>query len=275
MKKALLPLCLFLCFHAKLSVAQVSVAPTSLFIDDQNRFETFLVHNNSGQAQEIELEFLFGYPATDEHGATTMRYDDEEAEEKYSAAEWIRAFPRVFILEPGARQTVRFTVRPPAGLSDGLYWTRIKTTSTPAGADIQQEVQDGVSAQISFRVEQVTAGFYRKGSVHTGLSIDGKNIRINGGNAVFTTEVTRTGNAPFLGGMQLRVMDDSGSEIYSAQQNTTIYLDAVRKMEFDISDWPAGSYTAELTFKTERPDIPSRDIAHSAPVTAAADFTIN
>ncbi len=273
MKKLITPfILLFIC--AGPAAAQVSIAPTSLFIDDQNRFGTFLVLNSSNQTQEVQLEFIFGYPATDEEGNTYMRYDDPVAESEFSIAEWIRGFPRNFTLEPGARQTVRLTVRPPADLPDGMYWTRIRTTSNALSPDIDEEIQDGVSARITFRFEQITAAFYKKGNVNTGLDIKDKEIQLNGDKATIFAEVHRTGNAPFLGSMQLRVINDSGDEVYSNQNFTTVYLNALRKMDYDISGWPAGSYTAELTFLSERSDISARDIVQTDPVTVSIDFQI-
>lgn len=267
-----LPLYCLLTLQAE---AQVTIAPTELFIDEQNRFGTFMVMNNSDQTQEVNLDFLFGYPATDNTGNTYMRYDDEEAEALYSASEWIRGFPRVFILEPGARQTVRLTVRPPADIPDGMYWTRIKTTSNPVTPDLVDGVGDNVSARLTFRVEQITTGFYKKGAVTTGLEVANSQIHIEENKAAITTGLSRTGNAPFIGRKKLQVLNESGDVVFSHEKNTTVYLKAVRKIEYDISEWPAGRYSAEITFVTERRNISSRDLAQSDPISETVYFTIN
>ena len=114
--------------------AQVTISPTSLFIDSKSKFATLLIMNGSEVAQEVKLSWEFGYPKTDEDGNIGMVYNDVKEEELHSAAGWIRGFPKSFVLEAGARQIVRITARAPRGLADGTYWSRLKTTSgIPAG----------------------------------------------------------------------------------------------------------------------------------------------
>ena len=48
--------------------AQVSISPTSAFLDSKQRFETILIRNNSDDAQEVKLEFKFAYPKANEDG---------------------------------------------------------------------------------------------------------------------------------------------------------------------------------------------------------------
>lgn len=256
------------------SVAQVTIAPTALFIDDQSRFGTFLVMNGSNQTQEVALTFEFGYPDTDEEGNSFMNYEDEEARERYSMAEWVRGFPRNFILDPGERQTVRLTVRPPGDVPHGTYWTRIKTTSNPAVPDIDDEVTEGVQAQITFRFEQVTAGFYKRGDVTTGVSIIGLTAQLEDNEVVVRARVERTGNSPFLGSMFLTVRDNNGNTVYEQRTSTTVYIDAVRHMSFDASDLSSGTYTAEMRFETRRPDVSSEDLVQATPVSQSTTFRI-
>ncbi|MDG5766024.1 hypothetical protein QA596_01005 [Balneolales bacterium ANBcel1] len=258
----------------KSAVAQVTIAPTALFIDDQTRFGTFLVINGSDQTQEVALSFEFGYPDTDADGNSFMNYEDEEAKERYSIAEWVRGFPRNFTLQPGERQTVRLTVRPPGDIPDGTYWTRIKTASNPAVPDIDDEVAEGVQAQITFRFEQVTAGFYKKGSVTTGVQFRNLTASLEQDDVVVRADVERTGNSPFLGSLFLTVTDANGNVVHERRSSTTVYMDAVRRVSFDASDLPSGSYTADVRFETRRPDVSSGDIVQGPPVSESVTFTI-
>ncbi len=262
------------CFLVNTAVAQVTIAPTALFIDDQTRFGTFLVLNGSEQTQEVSLTFEFGYPDTDEQGNSFMNYEDEQAKEQFSIAEWIRGFPRNFSLQPGERQTVRLTVRPPADIPDGTYWTRIKTASNPAVPDIDDEVTEGVQAQITFRFEQVTAGFYKHGDVTTGISFRDLNTRMEEDEMVVLADVERTGNSPFLGSLFLTVTDGNGNMVYERRTSTTVYIDAVRRMAFDPAELGSGNYTAEVRFESRRPDVSSGDLVQSQPVSQTVDFTI-
>ncbi|MDI6401909.1 hypothetical protein QLX67_07880 [Balneolaceae bacterium ANBcel3] len=255
--------------------AQVTIAPTALFIDEQSRFGTFLVINGSNQSQEVALTFEFGYPATDEEGNAFMNYDDPDAESRYSMADWVRGFPRNFTLEPGQRQTVRLTVRPPGDIPDGMYWTRIKTTSNPVVPDVDAEVAEGVQAQIVFRFEQVTAGFYKKGSTTTGVRfVNDLSVEKEDDMLVVKAPVERTGNAPFLGSMFLTIRDANGSVVHEERRSTTVYLDAVRRLEVNADQLEPGSYSAEVRFESQRPDISSSDIVRAETVSGSTSFTL-
>ena len=261
-------------FFLNTAVAQVTIAPTALFIDDQTRFGSFLVLNGSDQTQEVSLTFEFGYPDTDEQGNSFMNYEDEEAKEQYSIAEWIRGFPRNFALQPGERQTVRLTVRPPGEVPDGTYWTRIKTASNPAVPDIDDEVAEGVQAQITFRFEQVTAGFYKRGNVTTGLRFRDLNTGVEEDEVVVRADMERTGNSPFLGSMFLTVTDNNGNTVYERRTSTTVYIDAIRRMAIDAAELNSGNYTAEVRFETRRPDVSSSDLVQGEPVSQTVNFSI-
>ncbi len=273
-KHALLFTLLLSFVFLKASFAQVTIAPTALFIDEQSRFGTFLVLNGSDEAQEVSLTFEFGYPDTDVEGNSFMNYDDEEAKERYSMAEWVRGFPRNFSLQPGERQTVRLTVRPPGNIPDGTYWTRIKTTSNPAVPDIDDEVAEGVQAQITFRFEQVTAGFYKHGNVTTGVVFNDMSAEVDEGVGRVLANVERTGNSPFLGSMYLTVRDSNNNIVYERRSSTTVYIDATRRMEFDTSDLSPGTYTAEIRFESSRPDISVNDLVRADMVSQSTSFSI-
>ena len=267
----LLPLLLLVSSAA----AQVTISPTSLFIDDQSRFGTFLVMNSSSQTQEVTLSFQFGYPGTDADGSMVMRYDDEEAASLHSITDWIRGFPRSFTLEPGQRQTVRLTVRPPGDIPDGMYWTRIKTTSNPLTPDVGQAPTEGVSAQINVNFEQIIAGFYKKGEVNTGIEFEDITVHTNGERASVLANMTRSGNAPFLGSMLLLVKDASGNQVAESRSSTTLYFDGLKRIEFDTEGWSEGEYTAELRFESRRSDIPRTDLIQIEPVSQSVNFTIS
>ncbi|MEX0778431.1 MAG: hypothetical protein WD037_01755 [Balneolales bacterium] len=273
MKRILLLPALLLLMCSSVS-GQVTISPTTLFIDDQSRFGTFLVMNSSDQAQEVSLSFQFGYPGTDETGRSVMRYDDDEAASRHSIADWIRGFPRNFILEPGQRQTVRLTVRPPEQIEDGVYWTRIKTTSNPLSADVEEQAGEGISAQINFNFEQVTSGFYKQGSVNTGIVFEDLAVEQNGESAYVVADLVRSGNAPFLGSMQLLIRNSSGNTVEEFRSSTTMYFDGLKRMNFDITDWPAGEYTAEMRFESRRSDIPSTDLVQMDSVSSEVRFTV-
>lgn len=262
---------LFLAFHS--AMAQITIAPTMVFIDQQNRFGTFLVLNGSDEAQEVSVEFPFGYPVTTGEGEIQMVYDDSSAAEEYGLNNIVRGFPRNFVLQPGQRQVVRVTIQP-KNFSDGTYWTRIRTTSTAETPPIAEQTDDEIRAQITYKFEQVTTLFYKHGDTNTGIEINDLFVSQKDDVHEFTADVTRTGNSPFLGSIILTVYDAGGNEVLSRTTSTSIYFDYLQVFEVPKDRLTSGDYRAEITFETQRPDVSRDDIIQMEPVTRSLSFTV-
>lgn len=256
--------------------SQISIAPTTLFIDDQNRFATMLVLNGSDQQQEVSIEFDFGYLRADSAGNTQMTYEDSVAEGEYSIADRILGFPRSFTLQPNQRQVVRLTVRNTGDLPDGTYWTRIRTISNPVSPSIDQQTEEGINAQINFRFEQITSAFYKKGDVSTGLEITNSRVEVDRESDTGTifTDVSQTGNSPYIGQLNLRILDTDGTVVTESRTSVAIFFDTRRQFQFDASEMPPGSYTAELTFETSRPTIENEQLVQANPITYRTEFQV-
>ena len=257
---------------ASFLAGQVTISPTSLFVDSQKRFETLLIMNPSPVAQEIKLSWEFGYPKTDEAGDITFIYNDEEKAAVNSAAEWIRGFPKNFILEPGTRQTIRVTVKAPRGLADGTYWARLKTTSSPISPPVGSSLDGGVSANITFQFNQITGVFYRHGNLSTGIDLKNVRAEVVDDKVLIFSNYTKSGNSPFLGTMAVSVFDSKGKHILSEQNLVSIYYDGLRRLDMDAQNLPKGSYEYEVTFSSGRGDIPDANIVSAPTVKARGNF---
>ncbi len=276
MNKSLLAIIFTLCSLSSLTAfAQVTIAPTNLFIDSNSKFGTYMVINGSNVTQEISIDFYFAYAGLDENGGRSLVKDDTEKEDQYSIAEYVKAFPKNFKLAPNQRQIVRLRVAAPNTLQDGTYWSRIRTSSTPEAPPIELDTEQAVTAQVGIIVEQVTGLFYKKGTVNTGLEI--KNIRPvkDGTKLSVFTDFLKTGNSPFLGTVTTTVLDRSGREVKTGYISTSIYFDGTHKQELDISDLAKGTYTIKVTFETNRTDISDRDVISMKPVNQSTSFEIN
>ncbi len=255
--------------------AQVSISPTNLFITSERRFETLLVMNSSDVAQEVSLSWEFGYPKADDSGNINMIYGDLEQASLHSAADWIRGFPKNFILEPGARQTVRVTVKAPRQLNAGTYWSRLKTSSTPVSVAVGSAPPGGISTQINIEFNQITGVFYKHGELSTGLQITGVRnvVGDNTQQISVIAQYNKTGNSPFLGTMAVKVFDESEHVVVEQQVLVSIYFSGARRLEFDASSLPKGNYDVEVSFHSGRADIPDLDIIPATTVTARGNFT--
>ncbi|WP_103665045.1 fimbrial biogenesis chaperone [Gracilimonas amylolytica] len=257
------------------SMAQVTIAPTNLFIDSQSKFGTYMVINNSNTPQEVSIDFFFGYSQTDENGNRTTVEDSAEVAADHSIAESIRAFPRNFVLNPNQRQIVRLRITPPNTLNDGVYWSRIKTSSTPQSAPIELSNDQSVTAQVGIVINQVTGLFYKNGDVNTGIEVAEIRTEISDENILAVlTDYNRTGNAPFLGTISVNLKNSDGEVVQSGFISTSLYFDGTQRQELNIEGVPSGQYTIEVKFESQRNDVSSRDIVQMDPVTATTTVTI-
>lgn len=264
---------LLLTLGTQQALAQISIAPIMLFMDEQNPFGTIMVMNGSEDVQEVSIEFPFGYPVTDDVGNVQMVYDDSTTAEEWGIEDNIRGFPQNFTLQPGQRQVVRLQVRP-QDFVDGMYWSRIRTTSTPQTPEIGETSDEEITTQISYKFEQVTTAFYKHGEVSTGIDIQSMNVAQNTDTIQFIADVERTGNAPFLGSIELTVRDDNGNTVLERRTSTSIYFDYRQIFEATTNELPAGDYTAEIGFFSQRSDIPQNSLVQMEPISESVNVTI-
>lgn len=256
--------------------AQVTISPTNLFIEGNSQFGTYMVINGSNETQEISIDFFFAYSQADENGDKRIVQEDQENEQQYSIAESVRAFPKNFTLTPGQRQTVRLRVSAPSDLTDGTYWSRIKTTSTPETPPLEIQGNDAVTARVGIRVEQVTGLFYKKGTVTTGIEINEirPTFTDDGNTLAVLVDVLRTGNSPFLGSITTSIVNAQGEEVRKGFVSTSIYFDSIFKQLVDIQGLPSGTYQAKVTFETNRSDIASNRLVQMENKSETVSFSI-
>ncbi len=254
--------------------AQVIVAPTLLFMSDQSRFGTFIVLNRSNTPQEISISFKFGYPESDSLGNITMQYNDSLMAAKHSCQTWLRGFPEKFIINPGQQQVVRLLVTAPQGIPDGEYWTRLVTSSTPQAQTIDT-VKTGITANITFVLQQVTTVIYKKGYVNTSVEIPEISSMTDSSSVVILAKVLRGGNSPYFGKMVGSVVDRAGNTVYSGGEIVAIYPDTMMvKFAVPLSKLRSGTYTAEITLVSERSDITANDLLKVPAVEKKLSFVV-
>lgn len=256
------------------SIAQVSISPTSVFMD-ANGIASLYITNPSETAQEISVSFVFGYPGNDENGSLIMVYGDSVRADQAGLGDRLRSFPRTFILAPFQQQTVRLQVRPDRSLPTGMQFTRIKVTSNAQTPDIEETNTEGVSTQVNFKFDQVIAAFYKNGQTTTGLEIGNVEIIQEEGKLNVIPTYTATGNAPFLGSVSASLINEAKQTVATQQQTVALYFSGKRKVEIILPEnLPAGEYTVELQYETKRADIPSADLVQSPAITKIVSVSI-
>jgi len=257
----------FSLFLAMPVTAQISIAPTSVFMDE-NGIASLYITNPSEIIQEINVSFLFGYPGSDDLGNLIMVYGDSVKDKQYGLGDRLRAFPRTFVLAPQQQQTVRLQLRPDRSLPAGTYFTRVKVTSNNQAQEVGQVVETEVSTQINFKFDQVIAAFYKNGQTNTGLEIGNVATSITDGKIRAIADFTTTGNSPFLGSVSASLKDANEKTVSQKEETVAMYFYGKKGVEVSIpEDLPSGEYQLELRFETKRADIPSSDLVQSSPIT--------
>ncbi|MFH1851862.1 MAG: hypothetical protein ABIA75_05920 [Candidatus Neomarinimicrobiota bacterium] len=256
-----------------MSNAQVSISPTSVFIDNKRRFETILILNSTADPQEVTINYEFGYPISDSYGNLSVEYNDPDKEAQYSIANWIKGFPKSFILPAGQRQVVRLTVKPPNNLPDGMYWSRLKTTSANVTPPVGEPAADNITAQINFQFEQVTSVFYKSGTLSTGLEIENIRYDVTDHKLIVYADLKHMGNSPYLGSMIMNITELTGAPIKDSRVFISVYFDGTRRVETEISNLVSGAYNAIVSFTTKRDDIPDENLVQANPTSQSFKFT--
>lgn len=246
--------------------AQITLAPSFVFIDEKTGVGNLYVSNKGTVPQEVTLSFSFGYPGSDSSGNLVMNYEDTSAFRQFGLDPMVRAFPKNFSLAAGEQRTVRIQVIPGKRSKEGFFYTRLKVLGKPETPEVAKEEKDKISTRISFNFEQVTAVFYHKGKVSTGLELKKLEVVQQEKLLVVKPHLTRTGNSPFLGSMFAKLIDEKGVVVAEAQSTTTAYFDVIRRIDVNVENVIPGTYTLELRFETRRNDMMSGDLVQAPPL---------
>jgi P pilus assembly chaperone PapD len=238
------------------SARAVTVSPTALYLTSRNPSALLTLINTGSRAEEIEIAFGFGYPTSDSAGTLQVSITDSAAAGEPSAVDWLRAFPRRLVLQPGQRQVVRVTVVAPAGLANGEYWGRVLVKSRGGEPPIEQ-TQGQVHMQLSLETTFATAVFFQKGIMQTGVAATAAARRTSDG-VQFTVDLHRQGNAVFLGRVRAELYDASEHKLAEAEDVVAVYRDLRRRFVLrGDTPLPAGPLVVRYVVDTERPDLPS------------------
>ncbi len=273
-KSKILILVIFILIFSQLK-AQVIISPYVVYTDEQNKFGSLIVQNESYDSYEITISFIFGYPVSDSLGNRTMEYLREPNDSLPSINNWVKAFPKKFVLKPKERQTVRLLIKPPKDLTDGTYWTRIVTSSAPV-VNENDSTNSGVSAKLRFVLNQVTTVVFRKGNAKTQLAIPSVKLHTDSTkNYQLLFSLKREGNSPYFGYLNLKVYNSDDKLIKEESDYTSIYFNMVRNYSLPKGTFPQGKYKAVLeAVFNEKEDMPKSRMKSVPNVQKTFEFEI-
>lgn len=274
------------CAVGRLAGAQlpgVAIDPHLVVLSSAQPTGELTVFNPRASAAEYEISLRYGYATTDAAGRPTVRLADPPPGTVGggSAAAWVTAYPRRFVVQPGGWQTVRLVGRPPDGIADGEYWARLtvhaRDLAPPPALALAGAALAGVRATLAVETATVLPVLYRAGAVTTGVHVDALRATIEGDSVTVAASLRRTGNAAFLGTATIAVYDTAGDTSEPPVAHLThpiaVYGDAAPRWRVPV---PArrlvsgGGWRVELRLATERDDVPQRLILSATPVRRSA-----
>lgn len=255
-------------------LAQVTVAPSMLFIDSKSGIGNMYITNNSAVPQEVSISFAFGYTDADSMGNAIMNYNDTVAAKTYALNPMVRAYPKSFILNAKQEQTVRLQVRANSSVKDAFFFSRVKVTSAQKTPDVEKKVTDAVTAQINFKFDQIFPVFYRKGNVSTGLIVHDVMTSLKNNKLTVVVDVERTGNAPFIGSMKAELYSAANEKVALSEATASIYFRMKNKIDLDLSKVAKGKHKLLVTFETKRSDVATEDLLQAQPVTKEVNVNL-
>lgn len=244
--------------------AQISLAPTIVFIHEDRSIGEIYVTNTAQTAQEVEFGTVFAYPKQIENGELLMVEDDSVKAVNFGLDQYLRVFPSRMVLQPGQSQVVRIQVLP-FDKPDGVYWSRFVASSSQLTPDIGAQNLSGVGTQINFVVEQNIPLFYRKGENNTGIKVLDFKTEITENGLDVLPKILRTGNSPFLGTIKAELYNNEDELVSQVEKSAFFYFEDWTKISFplDFNESLDGNYRVSLKFITQRNSISTADIVNA------------
>ncbi len=253
---------LLLSLPAVPAIGGILVSPTVVFVSETNRTGRMTLHNPTERAQEVNIKFSFGLPATDSLGTVRVAFQDSAVTDPRSALEWVKSFPRRVVIAAGESQTVRIMVNPPGDLPDGEYWARIMIRSQNATEDLPTAAADQIATHLTMVTEMAIMLKYRTGELFSQLEMSEARAIATDSTVDVWMDLENLGNVSYMGVLRLWLRDADGTEMHQFISNLAVYRTQTRRFVLPV---PEGEfkppYQVEVGISSEeRNDIDDRDL---------------
>lgn len=239
--------------------AQITFSPTILMLDDDNLVREIRLTNLSNVSQEVEIIKRFGTPFTNEDGEPGIKYVPQDTNSTFSLNPFLKVYPSKVIIPARTRQMIRVQVETPADLDEQVYWSRLGIRSRAIAEEIGDQAEQS-DQKISYVIQQNMGVYYKKGSVHTGVTIDSVTHTMKGDTLKLIANVRQQGNSPYFGIASFRLKSQEGMLIANTERVISVFFEANIAATFILPEFREGKYVLDLQFETERADISEEDI---------------
>jgi P pilus assembly chaperone PapD len=197
--------------------AELMIAPTRVVLAGAERSTELILVNKGAEQTAYRIDVENRRMRRD--GALETATDTRPGE--LFAADMIRFSPRRVILEPGARQSLRVSVTPPAGLAPGEYRSHLRLMSAPtnagtASAAPAEDANDGALSIQLIAVRSITIPvIVRIGALDATATVDNAALTRQGDN-MLVVKLTRGGTRSTYGDLRLTIAGEA-NPVYSVR----------------------------------------------------------
>jgi hypothetical protein len=251
------------------------VGSPAVVIDDRTRTGALTLINDGITPVEVSVSTFCGYPVTDSVGQMYLRTFATVDDTMPCAAKWIQSFPRRLRVEAKSRATVRLLVTPPPQLPTREYWARLVVAAQEGQVRVGGLGDtSSIQARLNLEVRSVVALFYRKGSLHTGVSLEQVRAEVKGDSLVGRTLLTRQGDAAFVGSLKAVLRDRAGKVRSQSLLPLGVYYALEPRFALPVAGLPAGSYELSVEAVSGRPDLAADLLLPTVPVQQSVTVTL-
>jgi hypothetical protein len=198
------------------AAAELMIAPTRVVLAGTERSAELILVNKGSEQTAYRIDVENRRMRTD--GALESAADTRPGE--LFAAEMIRFSPRRVVLEPGARQSLRVSVTPPAGLAPGEYRSHLRLMSAPTSAGAATlgapDANDGAVSIQLIAVRSITIPvIIRIGTLDATASVDSAALSSDG-ESMLVVKLTRSGARSTYGDLRLTINGEA-NPVYSVR----------------------------------------------------------
>ncbi|MFZ5980225.1 MAG: hypothetical protein ACOYVF_06290 [Candidatus Zixiibacteriota bacterium] len=243
-------------------IAGILVAPTVVFLSDQNRTGRMIVRNPSAEPKEVEIRMGFGLPISDSLGNVRVRLQDSAVTDPRSAMDWIKPFPRKLVLPPGGSQTIRFVASPPRDIPDGEYWARVIIRSQESQVAVPSaDAEEGISTNLNMIMQTAISMKYRKGNLFSKIEMTDVQAKLRENMVEVMVDMVNRGNVSYLGVLNCRLLDADNNELSRQNFDLAVYYDLKRKIELPVTGIrPKLPYSVDILITNDgRTDVEPKD----------------
>lgn len=256
------------------STDAVTISPPAIYLSSRDRATSFELYNGEDRPVEVNLSLAFGYPTSDSLGRVDVHLIDSVPPDEPSAVRWLRLDPRRVVLQSKQHQVVRVGAYPPSVLPNGEYWARllVRSRPTPLPVDVAEGRGDARGRQPHMKIETlfITALNYRNGTITTGVQVENAAARATDSTASLTLDLTRTGNAAYLGRIAVEVLSTRGIVVAQTSEDVAVYRSLRRVFTLPVTRGSGATFRYRLS--TDRDDLDPALLARAEPVTGQVRF---